>query len=346
MNGTGKRPTIKDIAERAGVSKTTVSFAFNDSSKLSRSTYARVMNVAEAIGYIPDPVARTLATKRLGTIGLLLPQPIQEAFGNPYMFELLRGIGEACHEHDVSLTILPPLKGLLSQAVRRAAVDALVVIGLGPEASILPLIKRRRLPFVMVDGLAAEGLRNVGIDDEAAAYVMTRHILDLGHRSIAVLAYRAASTAMEDSASLTLSRRMAGIDRALRNIGLSPSSVARYSCEASPAAAEDFAVSFLSQKENRPTAVICLSDAAAFGVYAACRRLSIDIPGALSVSGFDDVPFARVLSPPLTTIHQPGREKGERAAALVFKMLRGEPVEDIRLPALLALRRSTAPPVR
>ena len=88
------RPTIKDIAARAGVSKTTISFAFNDPTRISALTYSRIMAIVDELGYVPDPIARTLATKRMGALGLLLPQPIHEALANPYLCEIVRGIGE------------------------------------------------------------------------------------------------------------------------------------------------------------------------------------------------------------------------------------------------------------
>ena len=131
------RVTIRDIAERAGVSKATVSFAFNSPWKISADTRDRVLKTAEELDYIPDPVARTLTTKRTGTLGLLLPQPIQDAFKNPHIFEVVQGIGSVCHAEELSLTILPPVKGLLSQTVRTAAVDVIITI-------ILRRHKRRR----------------------------------------------------------------------------------------------------------------------------------------------------------------------------------------------------------
>lgn len=345
------RATIRDIAERAGVSKATVSFAFNSPEKISARTRERVMMVAEELGYVPDPVARRLATKRLGTIGLLLPQPIQEVFQNPYMFEILQGIGMVCHAEDLSLTILPPVKGFLSQTVRNAAVDALVTIGIASDAPILSLVRKRRIPFVTIDGTPSADSPNVGIDDEDAGFQLMRHVLGLGHRRLAVLTIRAAlGSASESGAgadpgfSRTLEVRLAGFERALEEIGstLHSPDVAVHACEASMGAARDLASGLLS-RGPRPTAIVCMSDAAALGCFSAARSAGLRIPADLSVAGFDDIPFAALACPPLTTVRQPGYEKGYAAARVALDLLRGRPGADARLAARLVVRDSTGP---
>ena len=345
MGESGSRTTIKDIAELAGVSKATVSFAFNSPDKISVETRERVLRIAEESGYVPDPVARTLATKRIGTIGLLLPQPIEEVFQNPYMFEILQGIGRLCHAEDLSLTVLPPVRGLLSQTVRNAVVDAIVTIGIGPDAEILKLIRKRRIPFVTIDGSSAESVLNVGIDDEEASYGLMRHVLALGHRRIAVITFRAQSSlgeADEAHRSRTRDLRLAGFERALREEGteLRSPDISVLSCGASMDAASEIASGLLVD-HRRPTAIVCLSDVAALGVYATCRRLSIAIPKELSVAGFDDIPFAALASPPLTTVRQPGYDKGFAAARLALDLLRGRDCRGVSFPAELVIRGST-----
>src|SRR5450759_2634184 len=103
-------PNIKDIAEKAGVSKTAVSFAFNNPNRLSEATVQQILKIAEEMGYNPDPVARSMSTGKTGTIGLLLPQPIPEIIRNPSMPEFIEGIGEVCNEASLSLLLVPPLK--------------------------------------------------------------------------------------------------------------------------------------------------------------------------------------------------------------------------------------------
>lgn len=347
----GIRSTIKDIAEKAGVSKTTVSFAFNAPWKISADTRDRVLQVAEELEYIPDPVARTLTTKRTGTIGLLLPQPIQDAFKNPHIFELVQGIGSVCHAEGFSLTILPPVKGLLSQTVRTAAVDVIITIGIGPDTEVLQLIRKRHLCFVTIDGAPDSGALNVGIDDEAGGYTLMAHLLALGHRRIDILGLRNTHELLINMETVTMSRslimdvRMQGIKRALDEYADQKESfsVRTFRCDAAADSAEQTVGTLLDQADP-PTAVLCLSDVAALGVYMAARKRQLKIPTDISVVGFDGILFSSLLVPPLTTMVQPGYEKGRAAARLVLNALRGIPCGDVNLDASLRVGGSTAPP--
>jgi DNA-binding LacI/PurR family transcriptional regulator len=303
------------------------------------------------LDYIPDPVARTLATKRIGSIGLLLPQPIQETFQNPHMFEVLQGMGSVCHSEGLSLTILPPVKGLLSHTVRTAVVDGIVTIGIGAGADILELIRKRHLPFVTIDGTPDCGILNVGIDDERAGYELMDHVLGLGHRRIALFSLRDAQTSLEGTGDARACRsrvvelRMGGFHRALGERGIPEAGVELqvHPCDSSLEAAEDLARGVLSEA-RRPSAVVCFSDVAALGVYSAAKVLGLSIPRDLSVAGFDGISFAALAAPPLTTIRQSGFDKGRLAAVLVLDSLHGRPCADVLLGTKLAVGGSTAHP--
>jgi DNA-binding LacI/PurR family transcriptional regulator len=343
------RPTIKDIAERAGVSKTTVSFALNDPSRISAETRKRVMAVVTELGYFPDPVARTLTTKRLGALGLLLPQQITEAFRNPYLCEIVRGIGEACEGGELSLTMLPPVRGRVIEAARRAFVDGLITIGVGPDHEVVELLNSRRIPFATIDGADTETTANVGVDDEGAAYGLMRRVLELGHRSIAILALMPEAIQLpEERFSLVRDRRLAGFERALSEsgLGLGCSAIRVVPAEGSLEGGQSAASGLFSSGVEAPTAVVAMADIVALGVYQACRAWGLRIPEDLSVAGFDDIPGAAIAQPPLTTVRQPGREKGAAAAALVVSLLNGGPVEHRRLGTELAFRASLGPPRR
>lgn len=339
------RMTIKHIAEMAGVSKTTVSFAFNDPSKISRETYERIMAIADREGYVPDPVARTMTTKRVGAIGMLLPQAIQETFKNPYVAEVLRGVGVVCHQEDLFLTILPPVKGFLANAVRNAAVDGFIAIGVEAAPEIAELIRQRHVPFVTVDGDADLGTVNVGIDDAAAAEAVMERLLSFGHQRVAVLSLRADGPgSTEERSSRTAERRIEGFARALRTRGMAPYSITVpvVPVAATIEAAAEAAVRLL--RSDRPTAFACMSDTAAIGVYEACKGLGLSIPGDVSVTGMDGIPFAALLEPALTTIAQPGLLKGTYAARAVIDLLNGGTAASAILPAELVPGASVAVP--
>jgi len=337
------RATINDIAQKAGVSKTTVSFAFNNPSKISKETFARIMDIARELGYVPDPVARTLAMKQTGSIGFLLPQAIQEIFLNPYISEIMRGIGVVCDREGLSLGILSPLKGVVTQTIRNAAVDGIITLGIGPGMSILELFNQRGLPFVTIDGGATDDLVNIGIDDDAAAEKLMDTVLAHGHTEIAVFMLKNV-TVSENGAhfSLTNDSRLNGFNRALQRRGLSfggHTGIRVYHTEVTCESGRETAREILSG-DHRPTAIICMADIQALGVYDECQRMGLSIPGDISVVGFDDIPFASYMAPPLTTLRQPGFLKGEAAAQTLVDMINKQKVSSLTLNTEVVLRGS------
>lgn len=327
----------------AGVSKTTVSFAFNNPGKISRETCARIMDIANQLGYVPDPVARTLARKQTCTIGLLLPQPISEVFINPYITEILRGIGTICDREGLSLSLLSPLRGVLSQTIKNAAVDGIITLGIGPGMSVLELFPRRGLPFVTIDGGSGEGLVNVGIDDDKAAEELMECVLAKGHRRIAVfMLHNVVLSGEVTHFSLINDYRLNGFSRALARHGLGfgmHTDIQVYATESSRESGRVIATEIL-QGPRPPTAIICLSDVQALGVYEACADGGLSIPDDISVVGFDDMPFSRFLHPPLTSLFQPGFEKGEIAADMLVRMIAGMPVVSRTMETAMRLRGS------
>ncbi len=336
------RPTINDIASKAGVSKTTVSFAFNNPGKISKSTLDRIMSIASELGYVPDPVARTLATRQTGSIGLLLPQAIHEVFSNPYISEIMRGIGFICDREGISLGILSPVKGVLEQTIRKAAVDGIITLGIGPGMQVLELFDQRKMPFVTIDGAESDGLVNVGIDDARAAEHLMDTVLEYGHRSIAIFTLKEVMlSGNTERFSLTNDLRLAGFERSLTRHGLSFKSPSIALCHTEVAVdSAQLTARKLSHCEQRPTVIICMADIQAVGVYHECRLQGIRIPEQLSVTGFDDVPIVSFLSPSLTTLHQPGFEKGETAARLLVDMINKIPSDSVRLETRVILRES------
>jgi alanine racemase len=342
-----KRTTIKDIAERAGVSKTAVSFAFNDPEKISKDTRDRIMAIADELGYIPDPLARSLSTNRAGTIGFLLPQPIAEAFNNPYIFQLIQGIGEVCHQEDLSLTLLPPVRGSISEAVRNALIDGIIAVGVGPDTKVIELLHQRRKPFVTIDGEPSAETINIGIDDEGGAYEAMRHALDAGHRRIAILSLENPVLLDPDERYSRVSEmRIAGYRRALaeRGLDIDGKEVSLSFVLTSIEAGID-AMDALSTGGATPTAAVCMSDIIACGVYEWARIKGLRIPDDISVLGFDDIPMAAFLSPGLSTVRQPGVEKGHKAARIVVDLLAGKAsTPKVLLPVELVSRGSVAAP--
>ena len=332
------RVTIADVASAAGVSKTAVSFAFNNPNRLGPATLERVLGVAQDLGYTPHPAARALSTKRSGTIGLLIPQRLAIVFGNPFVSELIQGLGEQCDEHDLTLLLVPPLDGSLEQAIRMASVDGFISLGLGPDDSAVRVLERIGIPNVLIDSEGSTDHPAVNIDDEAGAEAAARHLLGLGHRRIAILVLPPVRAQKDPSPSVT--RRLSGYRKAIDAAGApEPTTViAGISVAAGGRAFES-----LPRGRRGPTGVLAMSDMAAIGVLGAAESARLRVPEDLSVVGFDDIPAAAWTSPPLTTVRQPIVEKGKLAARILIQRMSGKSVDSPRpLGTTLVVRKSTS----
>jgi alanine racemase len=319
------RVTIKEIAEKAGVSITSVSFAFNNPSRLPEATVQRILEVAEELGYTPNPIARSMNTGRTGVIGILVPQPLTEIIRNPFLAEFLEGVGEVCTAAGYSLMIVPPLEGSVKRAVGKAAVDGFLTLGLELYKSTMVVLRQREVPFVMVDGDPIEGVPTVNVDDEAGARALMLHVLQAGHRDIAILGIRSGKEGRYQEYAGTLRRRMQGYLSALNEFGLELDHRRVQLIECS-STAHGGRIGFhqVWRRKHRPTAIVAMSDVIALGVMDAARQAGLRLPEDLSVAGFDDIPFARLVTPALTTVAQPLRRKGKLAADLLVKCMAGE----------------------
>ncbi len=343
---TSQRVTINDIAKRAGVSKTAVSFAFNMPGRLSERTTQHILQVAREMGYTPNPIARSLNTRRTNTLGVLLPQDIPAVLRNPFFAELLSGIGEVCNTYGHSLLLVPPLRGSLVEATYAALVDGCIVTGLETHDPAMRALKQRRIPFVMVDVEPEEDIPAVSVDDATGAYLAMKHVLEMGHRRIGIASFVSFTGRLEDYTG-TLRRRFDGYLRALREHGLSLDDhqvrLVECSCDLEGG---KLAFHQFWNSGARATAIVALSDIIAFGVIQAAAEQGVHVPGDLSVVGFDDIAVSRLVHPPLTTVRQPIREKGKRAAEMFIQLLHHERLEQtsMRLPVEFVVRQSCAPP--
>ncbi len=228
-------------------------------------------------------------------------------------------------------------------------VDVFILFGVDLERKVVQLMKHRHLPFITVDGEVSSTIPNVGIDDREAAFALMDHILSLGHRRVEIIGLQNPACTLSDDresparVSATLRRRLSGFRQALERyeLEIGGNGVQAHSCACSEKAASLLARRVLS-RQPKPTAVVCMSDVAAYGVYQAARSLGMRIPEDLSVAGFDDLTLSSLLSPPLTTVHQPGSEKGRQAARMAVNILKGRTVESKVLDSRLIVRSSTA----
>lgn len=350
------RPTLQTIADRLRISRTTVSNAYSRPDQLNPELRQMIFDVARDIGYVgPDPAARNLRRGRANTIGVLYTEALTFAFTDPAAVQLLMGIAEICEDRNYGLLLLPTPPGSESddsRAVLDAVVDGFIVYCMPDDDRRYQHLVDRNLPTVMVDEPRRDTAAFVGIDDRAGARSVAEHLLALGHRRFAVITDRLLAdnvTGLADlerqaAATFDVNKdRLRGYADALEAAGLSWADVPVVECF--PISPETGAIgaATLLDRADRPTAIICTSDQMALGVLDAARDRAIDVPGALSVAGFDDIDAAVRSSPGLTTIRQPLLEKGRAAGRLFFSdWSDGVPSPEI-LPTELIIRASTGP---
>jgi LacI family transcriptional regulator len=332
------RASIRDVAARAGVSVTTVSHALNGTRYVSPDATARVQEAAHALGYVPSVVARGLKQNTTRTLGMLVPNN-----SNPYFAEIIRGVEHQCYGAGYSLVLAnsnddPQRQVDHLRVLAERRVDGIVLVASGEDADILASCKDLRLPLVLldreIDGLDADLIE---VDHAGGAALATAHLLGLGHRRVACIGGPAE---LRPSA-----QREAGWRRALADAGIAP--------RADEFARGDFgpqggaaAMRRLLSAPERPSAVFVCNDLMAIGALHAAHELGVDVPGALSVVGFDDIELAAYTWPPLTTVAQPKQAIGTGAADLLLERLQRGRNEARRmiLHAALRERSSSAPP--
>ncbi|MFA7167942.1 MAG: LacI family DNA-binding transcriptional regulator [Sphaerochaetaceae bacterium] len=345
----GKRPTIKDIAQESGYSKTAVSFAFNEPSRISVKARNQILGVADRLGYIPDPMARNFSLHKHMSVGFLLPQDVVHSLGNPYIGDVLEGIGSVCQKHGYTLTLIPPLEGSMIQAVRNAAVDGLIALGMKVGMDIVDILNTRKMPYVTIDGTPSAGMPSVNIRDMDAAYQLMDAVLAAGHKDIAIVSLSASAFsdggAKEDSVP---SKRIQGFEKAFseRWMDINDSRhVHQFVSECTFPDGVDIGRKIMAE-DPLPTAVVTMSDIVAIGCMSAFHEKGINVPKDMSVVGFDNDIAAKFVHPALTTIDQPALEKGAMAAEALFRMIGGEHLGNMRMeiPFRLVKRESLATP--
>lgn len=314
-----KQVTISDIAKATGYSKTAVSFAFNAPSRIGKESLEKIRKTAEEMGYIPDPMARNLSLGRYLSLGFLLPQETENALANPYISEVIRGLGKVCQEHNYTLTIIPPLNNSIYEAVKGAMVDGLVTMGYNLDENVQDAVKLRALPLVMIDGTESKSTVSINIDDRAAARTQLEKVLESGHRNIALVSLPAPAYQDDKHAKGLVEKRLDGYQDALDEYGITDG-IVRYTCATSREAGIEIAKEIASLSAL-PTAVVAMADVVAIAIIQGLRRQGIKVPEDISVVGFDNIREGEFVVPSLTTIAQPAYEKGILAAKAAFTLI-------------------------
>jgi len=305
------KATIYDVAKEAGVSIATVSNAINGKGKVSKKRREQIFKIMEKLNYQPSVIASALMGKKTYTLGLLIPD-----ISNPFFADIARAIEDEAHAAGYSVVIcstdnkderVERYIALLEQK----RVDGMI-IGTGVEDSgILERLQARSIPFVLISReSAALAADTVVADDYVGGMLAARHLAELGHRRLAILA---------ENLKVSSSReRIRGFKLGLEEMNVPFDDGDVVTCEFMIEEGRRGALELLG-RPVRPTALFCCNDVLAIGAMQAAKQLGLRVPEQLSIVGFDDTILATVTDPPLTTVTQPIASMGKQAFKLLIE---------------------------
>jgi LacI family transcriptional regulator len=340
-------PTMKEVAERAGVSTATVSRMINQNGYVAAALQDKVRRSMEALNYQPNALARGLRRQQTQSVGVLVPKLSQPFFGL-----LGFAIEQALFTQGYRTFLCsaeedPNKEAAYLEMLLRQRVDGVILVPTGRSLSNVKRLVRTKLPVVLVDrDLPPLQVDRVLSDNVNGGCQIARHLLDLGHQRIAIIGAEPHSESM--------ARRLAGVKQGLNEAGIRPMEECLVA-----GTGEQFHVGFattqrLVRQRPRPTAVVALTDMLAVGAVHGAWKAGLQLPRELSVTGFDDIPLASYVLPELTTVAQPVTQMGERAVHRLLQLVQERLVrldvdpapkaECVVLPTRLIVRNTTMSP--
>lgn len=329
--------SIKDIARIANVSHSTVSRALRNSPRVKRETIERIRRIAEESGYRASAVARSLATRRTRMIGVVVT-----SITDPFAAAVVRGIEEVAGDHGYAVLLAnsnadPEREMRVVHSIEERRVDGIIVTASRVGALHVPMLSWMKIPIVLLNNQhPSEFVHSVMIENTAASRNATRYLIELGHRRIAYLGDR--------NGRHSDTERFGGYREALdaAEIPFAPELVVHG--DGTPEGGMN-AMARLLALAARPTAVFCYDDMTALGAMRQIRAYGLSVPQDISVVGFDDLPVAQYIEPPLTTVRQPMPDMGRMAMTAMLDLLAGSSAKhNIKVAGELVIRGSTAPP--
>ncbi|MEW5961832.1 MAG: LacI family DNA-binding transcriptional regulator [Chloroflexota bacterium] len=329
--------TLEEIAKLAGVSRSTASRVVNDHVSVNPAVRARVQQIIQETGYHPDPAARSLAGRRSGIIGLVVPRAVQFLFTDPYYPRLMQGISRACNDNDYILSLFlfhtaDDEQKIAGRVLRNQLVDGIIVSALPIDDPLVGQLLAHKVPFVMVGRPSDPAAVNfVDVDNVSGAYSAVSHLIRLGYRRLAAITC--------PLNTMVGQHRRQGYLNALadRGLPLDPALIAP----------GDFTEQggYLAMQRLiplRPEAVFVASDTMALGARRALRQAGLAVPGDVALVGYDDLPAAAVADPPLTTVRQPIRRLGAQAVENLLDVLKNgsQPPRQVVMTTELIIRQS------
>jgi LacI family transcriptional regulator len=331
--------TLKDIAKAVGKSVTTVSSALNDYDDVSQETKELVRRVAREMGYTPNIVAQRLRKKRADTLGLILPT-FGPRFSDPFFSELLAGIGNESSAYGFDLLVSTQAPGpdedaAYGRLVSGRRVDGLLVVRTRRDDSRIAFLVERDFPFVAF-GRTAQDFDFPYVDEDGVLgmKLVTQHLIDLGHRRIALIA--------ASSDLMFTTYRTAGFRQAMEENGLPLDESLIVAGDLTQRNGYRLAGELLD-RPDRPTAIVACNDLMALGAMTAAQERDLIVGRDIAITGFDDIPPSQYSHPPLTTVHQPIYRIGRMICEMLIQCIRGEDLVErhVLLRPSLVIRRSS-----
>ena len=316
--------TLNDIADRLGISASTVSRALADYPDIAISTRERVLETAEEMGYRPNVIARMLQKQRTDTIGFIIPTH-GPRFSDPFFSEILAGIGNHAADQRYDLLVSTRAPGaeemeVYKRMVQERRVDGLLVVRTRRQDDRIAYLVEEQFPVVAFGKSDLEvEFPYLDVDSKSGVRRLTQHLIDLGHRRIACI-----------SAPLDLifaSARLEGYREALEANSIAIDESLVIVGALTERSGYDAGREMLT-RDSAPTAIVACNDLMATGVISAAQGLGLTVGRDLAVTGFDDVPLAEHSHPPLTTVRQPIYDIGQRICEMLIHLLRGETLNE------------------
>jgi len=337
---TRKRSTSFNVADMAGVSRTTVSFVLNNVNgvSISESTRQRVLDAAKKLNYHPDAAGRKLVSGKSCTLGLVLRQSHEQVFADAFLPRVLLGVEQAVTTQgfQVLLKSLEPDDNTgYVRLINENQVDGIILSGPRQDDTEIIRLHKEGFPIMLMGQLPEGGIPFVDIDAVDGAACAVQHLIDLGHRRIALIT----NATLEYTSA---QQRHSGYLKALQESGIDPNDSYLIEGNYTPASGYE-AMNKLLKNSAPPTAIFVASDVVALGAILAIKRKGLSIPEDIAVVGFDDIPLAEYYDPPLTTVRLPayglGWAAGERLVRLVNS--EGLDLEGVLLESELITRQSS-----
>src|SRR5580692_6522654 len=329
---------LKDIAAQAGVSVMTVSKALRGAPDISAQTKTRIRLLAQQLGYVPDSMAQGLRSRTTKMLGLVLP-----TVANPVFARTVSAIEETAHEWGCDLLLahslnVPEREDACIRRLMSRRVDGLLIVPvhrLAPTAAIYEEVAQRQIPTVILGHRApfCSQFANVETDDIAGSYLVTRHLIELGHTRIAFFC--------GPSGAPWAQERLEGYRRALREAQIESNDQLIFNAGTWIEEGERAALQALNESVSM-TAIQAANDMVAIGAANVFLNQGVRIPQDLSIAGFDNILLSEHFRVPLTTARQPKLRLGIAAMEILQKLRRGERAESRRLSTEIIVRASTA----